>query len=154
MRNLLLAIALSLFSHNVLAEECPTSDLGVFLDHENPRTIAFIESLEGKERGYKIKGFRLCDGSILFEGWSYIGKANNLKRGQHVYIFKYAKAYRAVAWVEEKGIPLSIPSCPKHIDCSSEGQYALSFDIYTFKAIQPGDGPIILYFPWKRWLPA
>lgn len=107
--------------------------------------MAFITSLEGKEPGYKIEGFRLCDGSVLFEGWIYLGKTKNLKRGQHVYIFRDRKVYRAVAWVENKGIPLPIPSCPKHIDCSAEGQYAMSYDIYTFKAIQPGDGPIILY---------
>jgi hypothetical protein len=108
------------------------SNLGVFLEHENPRVMSFLISLGDKDVGTKVQGFRLCDGNILFQDWRYLGKAKGLKQGQHLFLFREGKAFRAVAWVDQTAKPLLIPTCPKHLDCAAEGQYAISYDVHTF----------------------
>jgi hypothetical protein len=131
-------------------------DLGAFLEHEEPRVITYIEKLASSQHTGPIDGIVLCDGSVLFRGWVYLGHAKAARAGQHVHLFAVGKARRAVAWVEKQAKPLPIPTCPRHLVCDTqpEGASAISGDIYTWAQLQPGDGPVIIYFPLRSWFGA
>lgn len=132
-------------------------DLGSFLEHEEPRVVAYIESLGSSQSTAQLEGITLCDGTTLFQGWAYLGPTKEKANvGQHIHLFAIGKALRAVAWVEKDAKPFTIPSCPEHLTCKKqpEGARGISGDVYTWKQIQPGDGPVIIVYPLRSWFGA
>lgn len=142
-----------LVASSAFADTCPQDDIGEYLAHEEPRLKGFIEKRSPNQN--LIDGFQLCDGSVLFKQWSYLGKAK-IEYGQQVFLFKHDGIAKAIAWVEPGGVPLPLTNCPKQSDCSEGGHYVLSGDNYTWTKIQPegsaGGNVVIIDHPLPEWI--
>ena len=128
--------------------ECTT--LGEQLRMDESRVKEYITKVGPLEQ---LSGLRLCDGSVLFEGWTLLRKAEGLEDSQSVYLFSDGEAERAVAWIEPGGKPLPVPSCPHGPSCNQmiESGTVISGDIYTWKTIRPGEEVVILWDPSSSW---
>jgi hypothetical protein len=134
------------FAGNVSACEA----LGGQLTHDEPIVKAELLALAPGER---LTGIRLCDKSVVFEGWRFIRRAKVQGPFQHVLLFQDGRSTRAVTWVESRGKEIAVPVCSLGSRCDSlpEGVTVISGDVYTFSTIRPKGDLVILRYPPASW---
>jgi len=135
--------------------ESECKHLGEMLDRDNPRVMAYLESLSHENIDSAIKGIELCDGSNPLKDLVYQGRIVSLPEW-HIFLFYFKKENRnvAFAWVEKGGKALWIPS---NVNGPNYGEhaYVLSYDVYTYSRVQPGEDVVIINYPhgdWIAWL--
>ena len=125
------------------------SDLGKWLECNNPRVIAYLSSLAGDQIGTVLDGVVLTDGSNPFKGLTLLGHPN-VEHGTHIYVVGAARERSAYVWVEPGGAELWIPRCPQETVLGNA--FVLSGDVYTWNAVRPGDGVVRLECAARAWL--
>ena len=101
----------------------------------------------------RMGGIRLCDGSVILEGWRFLRRAKVQGASQHILLFRVGGATQAIAWVEPRGKEIPIPACPHGPRCAAlpEAATVVSGDIYTFDAVRPRGEVVILRYPPASW---
>lgn len=124
------------------------------LREDEPRVKAYVLALSPGSP--PLAGITLCDGSVLFRNWVLIGRVSGLDPTQFVFLFKDGSKLRAVAWVGPGGQPLPIPECRTVSTCGPEpsGPSVISGDVYTWKAVRPGEEVVIVWYPPDSWASA
>ncbi len=115
------------------------ANLGAWLSCNNPRVIRYLSKLSAKHVGTVLAGVELTDGTKVLEGCRFIGRVKGISRGVNVFAFESDRGRIAYAWVEKGATPLPLPKCKGAIPGSA---YVLSGDVYTSKALQPGNGVV------------
>ena len=87
-----------------------------------------------------MTGVRLTDGTVVLKDYKYIGKAEGLAKGIHLYVVEFEKHRSAFIWIDKDGTELLLPNCPEKV--SFESAYVISGDVYTWKAVQPDHGVV------------
>lgn len=132
-------------------------DLGEWLSTYNPKVVSYLEDLSDDQIGKSLKGVAIDDlkdtviddDKLELHGAVYLGKTSGTPEGAYIYLFNVGGAKVAYAWVDENGRSLTLPRCEdKH---PFENVTVLSGDVYTWKELQPGDGPVIVYCPSEQW---
>ena len=133
---------------NHAAAECAW--LGDMLKQDEPRVRAYVEHLQP---GKSVAGLMLCDGSTLFKDWVFVGRGDGFDPSQSVFLFTEGGERRAVAWVLAGGKELAIPQCSMGPKCADlpEGSEIISGDIYTWRAVRPGQEIVIIRYPLDSW---
>ena len=126
--------------------------LGDWLKINNPIAIDYLSSLKSSDIGKVLEGVRLCNGDNPFHNLKYLGQAKNMGKGIHLYLFSGMARQYAYIWIDKEGEPLQLPDCAKGPDAPEETAYVLSGDVYTWWAVQPGDGVVISQCPIEEWL--
>ena len=125
------------------------SDLGKWLDCNNPRIITYLSSLKPSQIGTVLDGVVLTDGSNPLKGLTLIGLPK-VENGAHIYVLSESEKRSAYVWVEQGGSELEAPRCrPQSVLGNA---FVLSGDIYTWNAVQPGHGVVRLECVDERWL--
>ena len=129
--------------------------LGDWLQTNNPRVIKYLTNLGPDDIGKEVSGIELSDGSVVLDGYKYLGAAVGLGKGVHVYIFSHKQKQYAYIWIDPAGERLLLPDCSKSDpEITGNGSYVLSGDIYTWKYVRPGDDLVVNECPRKSWLTA
>jgi hypothetical protein len=115
------------------------SSLQAWLACNNPRVIGYLLKLSAEHVGTVLPGVELSDGTKALKSHRFLGKAKGLPKGVQVYLFAHEGSPLAYAWVDEGGVPLTLPECEGVFPGSA---YVLSGDVYTWKALQPGHGVV------------
>lgn len=129
-----------------------SDDLGAWLATNNPRVIQFLKGLGPQSVGSRVRPVRLSDGSKVFSAHTYVGQVPELARGAHVYLFSRHGGIVAYIWVDPKSRVLPLPKCAHRGPNDDEPATVLSGDVYTWRAVQPGDGVVIFTCPSEEWL--
>ncbi len=145
-----LGIVLLLLSVPLFAAQKVPETLDEQLSIDNSRVMKYLNSLTSSDIGKKLKGIKLSDQSIVLKNHIFLEKIYSTKNKSTVYVFRDKAKMVAYAWVEKTGRPLPIPPCPSNY--KEEGQYVLSGDVYTWKAVEPGDGVVVLECVTKKWI--
>jgi hypothetical protein len=104
----------------------------------NQEVLRYLESLTEKDVGAVTPGVPISKGFTPLQGMKFLGRVTGLGRGRHVYVFEERRRRKAYAWLDERALPLTLPRCPDAV--SPESAYALTGDVYTWKALQTGHG--------------
>jgi hypothetical protein len=133
--------------------KCPGRTLKDMLDFENPRVIKRLTEIENTGTGYQEPGISLCNGKKILSNWVFKESIHIPCAGQHIYIFEEHNSLRAVIWIEKNGKEAEVPPCPND-DCTdlAEAAHVISYDVYTWREVQPGDDVVILEYPTKEWV--
>ncbi len=133
---------------------CATApqSIGEQLERDNPRMIAYLESLGDADRGRTVSGVALSDGTKELRGSTFVGSRILKNRRQHIYLFRTEGDFRAYVWVAAGGKPLVIP--PDRSGSPGENAYLLSGDIYTFGEVHADDGLVVLTGASPAWMAA
>lgn len=121
------------------ADNCQDS-LSHYLACNNPRAIAYLGKLDASQKGQTLPGFTLSDQTVLLRDHLYLGRIEGLPAGVHVHLFRDGSRTLAYAWVDNGAPALELPDCPA--DESPGSAHVLSGDVYTWAALQPGDGVV------------
>lgn len=125
-------------------------DIEAFLNCNNPRVIKYLTALTKKDIGKVLNGVSLTDRTVVLKGYTFLGEAKGIGKGVHLFIFKFRANRVAYLWVEENGMKLDLPICPKVV--SFESAYILSGDVYTWKVAQPGHGLVQTMCVKEEWM--
>jgi len=119
----------------------------------NRRVMHYLQSLSDADRGKKLTGVRVADGTLLLAGQMLLHRIELRSRRAHVYVLRAGSLTMgmpvAQAWVEPRGKPLSIPSIPE----GEPREAAInSGEVYTYSEIHPGDGLVEISCPTEAWI--
>ncbi|MEJ2066494.1 MAG: hypothetical protein P8Y09_00725 [Deltaproteobacteria bacterium] len=128
-------------------KECPEWD---YECRNNQILISYLQKLSKENIGDILDDVCRADGRVVLRGYIYLGKAENIGKGVHLYIFKFKNQHRAMAWVDEDGFELLFPTCPDEI--SGETAYTLGEEVYTERTLKPGDGIVEIMCVKPSWL--
>lgn len=129
--------------------------LGDWLQTNNPRVIKYLSNLGPANIGKEVSSIELSDGTVVLDGYKYLGAAVGLGKGVHVYIFSHKQKQYAYIWIDPTGEKLLLPDCSESDpEITGNGSYVLSGDIYTWKYVRPGDDLVVNECPRKSWLTA
>lgn len=129
--------------------------LSVWLSKNEPKVIAYLQSLDTSPVGNKLPGVMLSDGNRELEGYIYAGHVAHPPKGAHIYLFKYEGADVAYIWVDVDGNPLPLPPCSEddpRTSLAGWGGAVLSGDVYSDFEVQPGGNLIITHCMLPAWL--
>jgi len=115
----------------------------------NQILTSYLQKLSGKNIGNILNGVRRAEGGVMLRGYVYLGKAQNVGKGVHLYIFKFKNQHRAIGWVDDDGVELPLPGCPDKI---SPEPYTLGDEVYTYGALKPGHGIVEVMCVKTSWL--
>ena len=130
--------------------------LGEWLKINEPKVISYLSSLTSDDRGKKLTGVKLSDGTILLNGNTYLGNINNKKNKSFIYIFN-TKKYGNIAyiWVLKGGIKIPLPPCvgtdPRN-QWPGWGGAGISGEVYTYKDVNPNYGIVTTHCVPSSWL--
>lgn len=121
-------------------------NLGEQLDADNLKVIQYLKKLPLSAQGKKITGVTLSDGTNELKDMTYLGKIKTPQKEKHIYLFSNGVRKLAYEWVDLGGKALSLPEC-RGEEFEDGGARVLSGDVYTWKAVQPGEGVVINLCP-------
>lgn len=145
-----LVIVLLLISEPLFAAQKVPESLDEQLSIDNQRVINYLNHLTSSDVGKKLRGIKLSDENIVLKNYIFLERIYSTKNKYYVYVFSDKAKIVAYVWVEINGRPLPIPQCPSNY--KEEGQYVLSGDVYTWEAVQPGDGVVVLECVTNKWI--
>jgi len=117
-----------------------SKNIDTFLDCNNLKVISYLKKLTNADIGKVLKGLQLTDGTSVLKNYTFIGKADGIVKGAHLYVFEFKRQRSAYIWIDKTGSELLLPRCLESV--SHESAYVLSGDVYTWKALQPGHGVV------------
>ncbi len=117
-----------------------------------PIAIEYLRTLPDERIGQPLAGIPLSDGRRWLEGFVYYGAVDVEHPGMHVVgLASPAGEPLVLAWIDEEGEPWPLPDCA----AEQKGVRArtLAGQVYTWRALRPGDGLVWPTCPPEAWLP-
>jgi hypothetical protein len=115
-----------------------------------PLAVEYLTTLPDRMVGQTLTGIALSDGQRWLEGFTFVGRVRVDHPGLWVVVIESPEGDRKTfMWIEEAGEPLPLEIC----EPTQQGVRArvLSGEIYTWRALRPGDGIVSTDCPPVSW---